>query len=39
MDQYVPQFRAQQVDGQQLLHLDGAKLKVSTDRQTDSWMS
>lgn len=28
MDQYVPQFRAQQVDGQQLLHLDGAKLKV-----------
>ncbi|XP_075873087.1 sterile alpha motif domain-containing protein 14 isoform X2 [Nelusetta ayraudi] len=27
MDQYVPQFRAQEVDGQQLLHLDGAKLK------------
>lgn len=43
MDQYVPQFKAQQVDGQQLLHLDGAKLKVRTDRQTKrqtiSWAS
>lgn len=35
MDQYVPQFKAQQVDGQQLLHLDGAKLKVRTIRLSD----
>lgn len=36
MDQYVPQFKAQQVDGQQLLHLDGAKLKVRTHRLSDT---
>lgn len=30
MDQYVPEFSAKDVDGQQLLQLDGKALKVRT---------
>lgn len=30
MDQYMPEFTAKGVDGQQLLHLDSDKLKVIT---------
>lgn len=28
LDQYVPEFRAKDVDGQQLVQMDGKKLKV-----------
>lgn len=32
LEQYVGEFAAREVDGQQLLHLDGAKLKVGCAR-------
>lgn len=28
MDQYIPEFSARDVDGRELLQMDGAKLKV-----------
>lgn len=33
MDQYVPEFSARDVDGEQLLQLDGNKLKVRRRRR------
>lgn len=32
MEQYVPEFSARDVDGQELLQMDGNKLKVRTRR-------
>jgi len=30
MEQYVPEFSARDIDGEQLLQMDGSKLKVRT---------
>ncbi len=34
MEQYVPEFSAKDVDGQELLQMDGNKLKVRMRRTT-----
>lgn len=33
MEQYVPEFSARDIDGQQLLQMDGSKLKVRMRRK------